>query len=389
MNVAILTQPLRTNYGGILQAYALQTFLQKRGHNVIVVNREYNNDISCKLFFWRVGSMLKSAIKLMMFRQKEFIVMNPLSPYYHSVWSGYDVLPFVEKYINHSDALYSSKSLREFFRRQKFDAFIVGSDQVWRPRYSPCITDFFLKEIPKELNAVKVAYAASFGTDRWEFTEEETKECASLAKLFDAVSVREKSGVKLCKEYLGINAEHLIDPTMLLYKEDYINLMTDANLSKSKGNLFCYMLDDNYQADLIVESLKEDGYKLNYASTSVVSTNETPRSYQLSVEEWLRGIYDAEIVVTDSFHACVFSILFNRPFVVVGNASRGNTRFDSLLEMFELQGRKIESYARFIEHKACLLKEDDLYNAQTFLSNHRLKSMDFWANLRLEESKRK
>ena len=89
--------------------------------------------------------------------------------------------------------------------------------------------------------------------------------------------------------------------------------------------------------------------------------------------------------MTDSFHACVFSILFNKPFVVVGNASRGNTRFDSLLEMFELQNRKVESYACFLEHKVYLLEEADLYNAQTFLSNHRLKSMDFWANLRLGE----
>lgn len=385
MKIAILTQPLRTNYGGILQAYALQTFLQKKGHNVIVINREYNNNISCKLFFWRVGSMLKSAIRLLIFRQKKYIVMNPLSPYYHSVWSGYDVLPFVKKYINHSDAIYSSKSLKEYLGYQKFDAFIVGSDQVWRPCYSPCITDFFLKEIPEEIDAMKVAYAASFGTDSWEFTEDETKECASLAKLFDAVSVREKSGVKLCKEYLGIDAEHLIDPTMLLDKEDYINLMTEANVSKSKGNLFCYMLDNNCQADLIVESLKEDGYKPNYASTGVLSTNENPRSYQLSVEEWLQGIYDAKVVVTDSFHACVFSILFNKPFVVVGNASRGNTRFDSLLEMFELQNRKVESYACFLERKVYLLEEADLYNAQTFLSNHRLKSMDFWANLRLGE----
>ena len=100
MKIAILTQPLHTNYGGILQAYALQTFLEDQGHEVIVVNRDYNFKMSPKLFLRRLGSVAKCIIRSVIFNQKEYCVMNPFSPYYHTKWTGYNVLPFVKKHIN-------------------------------------------------------------------------------------------------------------------------------------------------------------------------------------------------------------------------------------------------------------------------------------------------
>ena len=263
-------------------------------------------------------------------------------------------------------------------QHNKFDCFIVGSDQVWRPCYSPCITDFFLKEVSAEANAVKIAYAASFGTNQWEFTADQTKECAELAKKFDAISVREDSGVILCEEYLGIDAEHLLDPTMLLKQEDYIRLFTHAGVSESKGNLFCYVLDDNLEADCIIESLKKDGYIPNSAAISVTPSEELVRPYQISVEEWLRGIYDADLVVTDSFHACVFSILFNKPFVALGNRNRGNARFHSLLRMFGLLGRLVITHKEFSKKKAALLDNTDMEHLDSILLQYRQKSIEFF-----------
>ena len=115
-----------------------------------------------------------------------------------------------------------SIELNKYFAEEHFDCFMVGSDQVWRPRYSPCITDYFLKEIPVNTKALKIAYAASFGTSNWEFSEEDTLECARLAKLFDKISVREKSGIRLCQENLGIQAQYVLDPTLMLDAGDYI-----------------------------------------------------------------------------------------------------------------------------------------------------------------------
>lgn len=384
MKIAILTQPLRTNYGGILQAYALQTVLQRRGHEVVVINREYQDYPSIKLLCLRVGAILKSLIRRYILGKKEYIIMNPLSSLFRTKWDGYIVQPFVKKKICQSPEIHNSESMRRYFARQKFDSYIVGSDQVWRPCYSPCITDFFLKSVPNDLNVRRIAYAASFGTNDWEFSEEDTLECARLAKLFDKISVREKSGVRLCEEYLGVQAEHVLDPTLLLNAEDYIRLFEDAKVPKSEANLFCYVLDANAESESIISSLENDGYKAMHAKLVTNSTRENPRPCQLSVEEWLRGIYDAELVVTDSFHACVFSIIFKKPFIALGNKTRGNTRFDSLFETFDLQDRHVVSYDAYVEKKDWLKGTFDTTRIGCLLQKQREKSVFFLSCIKNE-----
>lgn len=374
MKIAILTQPLRTNYGGILQAYALQTVLQRRGHEVVVINREYQDYPSIKLLCLRVGAILKSLIRRYILGKREYIIMNPLSSLFRTKWDGYIVQPFVKKKICQSPEIRNSESMRRYFARQKFDSYIVGSDQVWRPCYSPCITDFFLKSVPNDLNVRRIAYAASFGTSDWEFSEEDALECARLAKLFDKISVREKSGVNLCKVHLGVQAEHVLDPTMLLDAEDYIRLFENAKTPKSESNLFCYVLDENKESERIINSLEHDGYKATYAKLFTTPTRENPKPCQLSVEEWLRGIYDSELVVTDSFHACVFSIIFKKPFIALGNNVRGNARFDSLFETFNLQDRLISSYDKFEIRKEVLMDIFDTTRVECLLQELRKKS---------------
>lgn len=351
MKIAILTQPLRTNYGGILQAYALQTVLQRRGHEVVIINREYQDYPSIKLLCLRVGAILKSIIRRYILGKKEYIIMNPFSSLFRTKWDGYIVQPFVKKKVCQSPEIRNSESMRRYFAKEKFDCYIVGSDQVWRSCYSPCITDFFLKSVPDDSSALRIAYAASFGTDQWEMTSFETEECAHLAKIFDAISVREESGVSLCKQHLGVDAVHLLDPTLLLDVEDYIKLFNESGVPKSSGNLFCYVLDKNPVVDNIINILEEDGFTPLYANLDTTPTTGNPRPVQLTIEEWLRGFYDADFVVTDSFHACVFSILFNKPFVVYGNIDRGISRVQSLLKMFNLNGRLVCSTDEFIANK--------------------------------------
>ncbi len=378
MKIAIFTQPLHTNYGGILQAYALQTFLQKHGHDVVIVNRDYDNKITIKLLLRRIGSIIKSFIRFVLFRRNEYIFMNPFSPFFHNKWHGYNVLPFVSEYINITKEIRSSKALRKYLKKNRFDCYIVGSDQVWRPCYSPNITDFFLKQVPVDVKSKLIAYSASFGTDLWEFSDVETRECAALAKLFDAISVREESGVQLCQEKLGFDgAVHVLDPTMLLNVDDYIKLFEGSNKHRALANVFCYVLDKNNQAELVMASLQADGYTSIYADINLISTKTNPRPFQMPVEEWLRELYMSDFVVTDSFHACVFSILFKKPFVVLGNRERGNTRFDSLLNIFCLKSRFVDSFTKFQEQKAMLMDTADLNATEVALSSYRKKSVNF------------
>lgn len=378
MKIAILTQPLRTNYGGILQAYALQTVLQRRGHEVVVINREYNDYPSVKLLCLRLGAIFKSMIRRYVLGKKEYIIMNPLSSLFRTKWDGFIVQPFVKKNICQSPELRNSESMRRYFAKQKFDCYIVGSDQVWRSCYSPCITDFFLKSVPDDSNAKRIAYAASFGTDQWEMTPSETEECARLARKFDAISVREESGVELCKQYLGVDAVHLLDPTMLLDVEDYVKLFKDSDVPKSTGNLFCYVLDKNPEVNKIINILEEDGFTPMYANLDTTPTTENPRPVQLTIEKWLRGFYDAKFVVTDSFHACVFAILFNKPFVVYGNIDRGMSRIRSLLKMCNLHRQLVCTVDEFKEIKQTLLDLNSNYADKTNdLDSLRQKSFEF------------
>ena len=168
-----------------------------------------------------------------------------------------------------------------------------------------------------------------------------TANCKNLVKKFDAVSVREDSGVDLCKRYLDIDSEHLLDPTMLLKKEDYIRLFENSNTPASPGTLMCYILDETPEIELLINKIARERGLIPFRASSKVENNRAPlvERIQPSVEQWLRGFYDAKFIVTDSFHACVFSILFNKPFIAIGNKGRGLSRFISLLSRFSLEDR--------------------------------------------------
>ena len=332
--------------------------------------------LSLNVLLLRLASFVKTIVRKCVLRQRGFVLMNPFSPGYHSRLTEQDPLPFVGRYVNLSRKLFTSEDLKEYMCSQEFDAYVVGSDQVWRPCYSPSITDFFLKNVPASSTALRIAYAASFGTNVWEFSKEETIECAALVKKFDAISVREESGVQLCGEYLGVEATHLLDPTMLLEIEEYISLIERANTKRNSGNLFCYILDECLDSDKIVSSLQNDGYEPYYAGLD-------PVKYNVSVEQWLRNFYDATLVVTDSFHACVFSILFKKPFVVLRNKDRGTARLDSLLGMFDLEDCAVESYDEYVDRQESIVKEYDVDRVAEILNEWRGKTNEFFKSVGL------
>jgi hypothetical protein len=320
MQIGILTQPLRTNYGGILQAYALQTVLQRMGDEVCIINRR-PSDIP----LWKKLAIICKSILL------RYILGNkqrPLLPYKKPKQKSIEL--FIRQYIHQTKPLKSNRILKKEMKKYNFDAYVVGSDQVWRPRYSPCLSNYFV-DFDNRINIKKIAYAASFGVDIWEFSEEQTTQCAALIQKFNAVSVREKSGIDLCLRYLKKEAIQLIDPTLLLDKSDYIHLVSEAKEAVSKGNLMIYILDASDKKMNIINSVTEQLSIQPFVAS------------KLSVTQWLRGFMDAKFVVTDSFHGCVFSIIFNKPFLAIANADRGLARFMSLLEMFGLKDRLIYS----------------------------------------------
>ena len=123
---------------------------------------------------------------------------------------------------------------------REYDAFVVGSDQVWRPIYTPDVTRFFTAFLGHS-DICRIAYAASFGVDVNEFSKEQIACGREYLKLFSAISVREESGIRLCKELFDVQACQVLDPTMLLRREDYQRFASTA--PQSPGNLMVYVLD--------------------------------------------------------------------------------------------------------------------------------------------------
>lgn len=323
MKIGIVTQPLHWNYGGILQNYALSTILHQMGHEPVTIFYQ-------KLIpVWRYCLYFIKTVLMYPFPAKRRRLQTRRS--LSIALNGRTTEAFVNERISKTHEVHAYT--RGCIKYYQFDALVVGSDQVWRRTYNREIFDMFL-DFASGLSVRRISYAASFGVDTWEFSKSETRKCAGLIKMFDGVSVREKSAVALCKDYLDVNAQLTLDPTLLLSVSDYEGLC--AGLEKEQNHyIAAYILDNSVRVDNLIL----DCSKSFNLSVKRFSSNSNSR---ITVEEWLALYRDSDYVVTDSFHGTVFSIIFNKPFACVINESRGASRFFSLLEDFGLEDRIVK-----------------------------------------------
>lgn len=346
MKVAILTQPLGKNYGGIIQNYALQVSISKLGGEPITLQRVHSKP-----------SMVKLAVRLILrfLKRLKGSWKAPLYVEKHQNYFYKNTHHFIEQYINISKPIDNSSDLKNEFEQGQFLAVVVGSDQTWRPMYSPDIANYFLDFVEQD-SVIKVAYASSFGVDVWEYDESKTLQCAELVKKFDAVAVREVSGVALCEKYLGIHSEHVLDPTLLLTKEEYTALIEGYSNNKYSDGIFTYWLDKNSTKLSATTKIAKNLGLVTYTCYSHCSPNDMSSSnlddYVLPpLQEWLSSFADAKLVLTDSFHGMVFSIIFEKEFFVVANKSRGASRFESLLRDLNLSDRLLNDASLLEEAK--------------------------------------
>lgn len=338
MRIGILTFKPTNNYGGILQAFAMMQIIKELGHTPVFLNRVINYK---QPLHKRLVSYVKRLIKKYLFKDKNIkrIINHPTVS--EILYISKNTKEFIDCEIYpQSKNLYSTDDLVEI--SEQFDAIIVGSDQIWRKDY--CFDawyNYFLNFVSKK-KIIKISYAASWGLDKWPYSRFETKKISTLLQDFTSISVREKSGVELCRKYLNVLAEHVLDPTMLLNIDTYKSLSNKGN--KPVGNLLLYVIDPNENTDGIIKDLSLNYHPFSVFVKSKNIDDEIEERIYPSVYNWLSGFVNTEIVFTDSFHGCVFSILFNKPFVVYANKNRGRTRFESLLSIFGLENRIIDSY---------------------------------------------
>lgn len=361
--VGVMTLPLNSNYGGNLQVFALVRAIANLGHTPVFINRRHprmdadqrpiDDGVSTSNTVMGTSVGLGKSVPNTSFTDK---------------W----LAPMTRRFT-------SSADLRANVTRLGLDAVVVGSDQIWRPRYAKStLFDLFCDFIPDGSGIRKLSYAASFGTAGWEFSDEEVEKAKKLLNHFDAVSVREDSAVMLAKRHFQVTAEHVLDPTLLLMPEEYTEVIAEAKPSDAKGQLITYILDVNEDKINFVNYIAE------VTGTRPVRTDGTPfpsgdrlekGEEDKSVQGWVAAFRDAGFIATDSFHGVAFSILFNKPFIAYGNPGRGLARFRSILKMFDLEDRLVVKSEDFDSEQA--LQPINWANVNAKLDELRRKSYAF------------
>ena len=357
MRIGIVTLPLWGNYGGILQNYALQEVLRSLGHEPITLD-----------FQWG-----RSGLPYLLSAAKR-IVTNLLGRT-HDSWlipyaptrTVHEVIGFVDRYISHTRTFWNSYPHR-IVKEYGLEALIVGSDQVWRPTYTPCIEDMFFKFAGDDVR-IKLSYAASFGTSEWDFTETQRADCSRLLARFKDVSVREVSGLPLA-EKLGRKATLVQDPTLLLGREGFEKLLNPISQTKKQERYIAtYILDPTPAIEGKVEFLTPSGAKLKQI------TEDMPG---VGPKEWIEIIRDARFIITNSFHCTIFCLLFHIPFIAMVNERRGGSaRIESLLTPLGLEARLIRQSDFSTLTEIPESGQIDWTKVDTILAEERRKSMDF------------
>lgn len=326
------------NYGANLVAYSLSEIVKSMGFNPYVIDFDPFPELSPILRY--------STINFYYFRQK-YLKMTP-------------------KYKNASEL----SQLNRYFSQ-----FITGSDQVWRKLITQNnIYTYFLDFVSKENK--KIAYAASFGTEKFEGDCIESIKCSSLLSNFDAISVREEKGVTICHDTFNINSIQTLDPTLLLTQDDYEKIIDEEYDSNIDIAMYFVMDHDN-------KMINNKYLKQNFPTNNIINIKGHYESLPFgslfkynSISMWLDGIRKCKILITDSFHGLVFGILFQKRVICIGKKSAALSRFESLFNQLGGNLEKI-NYNSIEEVDFANLEEIDYSIINKNLENTRNKSLKY------------
>lgn len=362
------------NYGAVLQAASLADVISQLGYSVehidfIPKKIEQKKTIRQLLISVLAALGIKSMLKHMLGKK---VYIKP------SV-TGQEIFEqFRNTWVSRSPKTYTSTTqLTEV--GSAYSAVVVGSDQVWRPNMfvnkQQDVDAYFLNFLPDTVT--RISYAASFGVDEWEESQDIllTGRVRTAMQKFNAVSVREQSGIAICRDNFAVNAQHVLDPTLLNGVEFFERVIAQANVKKQSENVVYYKLDVDAEfinaIDTISRILKAPAEDIYYQKENSVYR-------YIPVADWLAKIRDSKFVVTDSFHCVCLAILFNKEFVCFANKGRGIARLQSLLTSLGIEGRLCEQ-----QLLAAIITDREPINyvsVNNKLTNLRIESMRFLEN---------
>lgn len=365
--VALLTWAPDENYGTALQCCALNVFISNLGFNVSTIYYVPYRNLNLLLVRY-----IKRCFKLIFLRLSgKEIVRYEKQKERHERF-----LSFKNDYYNRTPVVSQDNELIDL--AEKFSAFICGSDQIWNPFLfnSHYFLDFVLD------NRRKIAYAPSFGTEYID-TSENAKKIIPLVKDFAFISCREESGAKWLSENLGRTVSEVLDPTMLLSKEEWHKIANTAH-KKTNQYILCYFLgyNPNYWKS-ICKFAKSKQLKIVVLP---IYRRDFWRKHEIYKDagpcEFLSLFENASFVCTDSFHGCIFSILFEKNFTPFLRFSKDdiksqNARVENLLSKFELKERLFSEYKNL---ESIFFSEIDYCKVNKILKHEREQSIMYLKN---------
>ncbi|WP_165021096.1 polysaccharide pyruvyl transferase family protein [Dysgonomonas sp. ZJ279] len=337
--IGIITMHKVLNYGSVFQAYALQKYLETHGFDNDLIDYLYPNEYN-KQFHKQSSLLSKLKNKIL-----EIVLGNPRKR------KSKRFENFYETHFKLSPEQYNSKkSIHE--NPPQYDVYITGSDQVWNTKYIGDDTSFLLSFAPEE--QMKISYASSFASSS---VDDKYKELYKkyLAQ-YNHLSVREKEGVQILKNAMGLDGQLVLDPTFLLKSQDWNILANKSELPLPKSYILVYVLDYAYNPYPYVTNLIKaiqiemnmEVVVLDMVETQLVGAKHILRIRDAGPYDFLKLFRDATFVVTTSFHGIAFSLNYSKPFyAVLNDENTGDNRMFNILKLVGAEDRALVKNSPF------------------------------------------
>lgn len=318
--IAVVTLYGEFNFGNRLQNYAIHKYMSKLGFNVETIVIKEQNTIKNNIF-----NMIKCICMKFL---NQYVILKKPHWLREKKFKDFTKKYIRTRYINSKDGKFP-ESISNIYNH-----FIIGSDQVWNPTFGNFEKYYYNMFLLFTSPEKKICFSPSIGVTY--IPEEWQKKFSDGFKTFPTISVREESAAKIVYELSGKNAEVLIDPTLMLNDDEWSEISKE-NLLNGEKYVFEYFLGE---MDSDIEKNINNSEFGNFKRINILDSSN-PDVYASGPAEFISMIKNAELVCTDSFHACVFSIIFDVPFIVKKRKDENRdmfSRIETLLRMFGING---------------------------------------------------
>lgn len=326
MKIAVMTIHNALNYGAVFQAYATQEILSKYGKVEIINYQNKHIEKVYKTFNIRLNhNMPKDVVRDLYLLKSKLLKKSKFNEFFKNKFILTKATDFIDSSLD------------------TYDVYVSGSDQIWNPRITNGVDalnkDYFLSFVPD--NSIKISYASSLGNYRFNLVQE--KEVKELLERFDFLSVREKDGAEYLENILGKEVNQVLDPTLLLSKDEWIKKLKLKEENSNEEYILVYTVPRSELLKDVISFYAKKGIKIISVDPSIRSTGKVDKQIRdAGPEEFLNLLLNAKMVITDSFHGVCFSINFKKDFLAVSSGALSN-RMKNILNLVSMEDRLILS----------------------------------------------